>query len=962
MLALLKDSDARMSFAVIGIFLILISTFTSAFLLKVDLEEASSVLESAKLSEVDEAYLYAKADLARALNYAALRALRQAGKSPLINIADHAPDKRANGSLFYQYEVNIKRESYLPGELLEIEVTKASSAIAMDVKLLLIDSSNATVAAWNMSELSWGWLGSDIKTLNYPLPNNANGTWTAKIQGQDIQDTTYIGVILDQEGWIKKMAHHNFKGFLKANYANESYRRGDYAINVYPCEDWRAVKLKRIEMRLERALNAPDILSLKPRDKYEVYYEVSIPVTLCIKDLRSNELIYTQNTNVTTLVTSRYLLLKELCEEYEKRISGTRPLMIETTSAAMAYTWARGYLQFAKREPANIVNNTHLGLIVNAATLLDQGFVFNSADPVSIIDLVYNSYKNYKNKNASRQEALNNITLIEGKYKYEPQKEAYETGSREAEEQYGSFSINASSIAQAIYEQSNAKIKEIINAVYSSSISLVINRESAINIPSPSISYNSEEINEWRIKSQELVEEIPYSHPVLGGEKWKVLFQRAHSYKYYKLECETITNQDGKVETKCYTRLKQSQTLIDTRVDVVTVKFNCNYHSKYETSDDIASAHFQTTFEGKADPNLYDALEQYKASVNWESTRAGILEDRDSSSHEATVVGEIEPWVEAEANRALLEIKTRIASDVSAAINHRETPLPEDALEKAKGELLAKYDAKAAEYRDKPRYFAGEYKSAGAKAIYKAREWYVSEVRRQLSEVMDEAIEKIKLEQDSGFKKQGLSEDEIIDLKSIARSAAKLLKEELWFPLGLEMTARREGSGYDKWNESVMIAIDQTPNYLNPFEKYKPLFASESEAFYPLAVQNVAFFGSTSYTEKGLPLLPPKYWVMTANAWYIHVKGEYYEFKVLDANNEPHPHPLWGHEAQEWVRAKDSHIWDPVSEGYLGNNTRLKFEFRTGTFIFVPAGSQGVGDSMIWFDNERSPRAIEEGW
>jgi hypothetical protein len=101
---------------------------------------------------------------------------------------------------------------------------------------------------------------------------------------------------------------------------------------------------------------------------------------------------------------------------------------------------------------------------------------------------------------------------------------------------------------------------------------------------------------------------------------------------------------------------------------------------------------------------------------------------------------------------------------------------------------------------------------------------------------------------------------------------------------------------------------------------------------------------------------------MTANAWYIHVKGEYYEFKVLDANNEPHPHPLWGHEAQEWVRKEKVDIYDHISGNLLGNNTRLKFEFKTGTFIFVPAAPQGVGDSAIWFDNERSPRAIEEKW
>jgi len=67
-------------------------------------------------------------------------------------------------------------------------------------------------------------------------------------------------------------------------------------------------------------------------------------------------------------------------------LNGTNAVMTETTAFAMAYTWGRGYLQYYKDTPLNIVDNKHLALIMNGALLLDQGYVFKSVDPMSLAE------------------------------------------------------------------------------------------------------------------------------------------------------------------------------------------------------------------------------------------------------------------------------------------------------------------------------------------------------------------------------------------------------------------------------------------------------------------------------------------------------------------------------------------------------------------------------------------------
>ncbi len=79
-----KNEDARVPLALIGVLFVLISTATSLHLSQMDARMASSMAKNTDINAADTALLYARADLARIVNYAGMEALKQMGETPVI--------------------------------------------------------------------------------------------------------------------------------------------------------------------------------------------------------------------------------------------------------------------------------------------------------------------------------------------------------------------------------------------------------------------------------------------------------------------------------------------------------------------------------------------------------------------------------------------------------------------------------------------------------------------------------------------------------------------------------------------------------------------------------------------------------------------------------------------------------------------------------------------------------------
>ncbi|MBU4075792.1 MAG: hypothetical protein KKI06_03650, partial [Euryarchaeota archaeon] len=254
-------------------------------------------------------------------------------------------------------------------------------------------------------------------------------------------------------------------------------------------------------------------------------------------------------------------------------------------------------------------------------------------------------------------------------------------------------------------------------------------------------------------------------------------------------------------------------------------------------------------------------------------------------------------------------------------------------------------------YVDKERYFSGGlYNSTSAKLISIVREWYVDEVKYQIYEKFTSGSDMI-----NGEIRKNFSEpDKVMQAN---RDGAKLLSKGMYLPFGLTMRAYHtddEGNVYpdeelEAWNESVTLVVNQEPDYLSDNKPHP-----SNPRLYTLKVRNNNLLGQTGIHV--LPTLNP--WITTFNLWSIDVEGEFVKFELIDADNEVHPNPIFGHEAQVYVRKQDFGVMDSITGLPIGNNMPIKFNFTTGTFIAVPPGKLiGVGDK-----NSLNPIEESEGY
>ncbi len=893
-MGLWKNDDARVPLALIGVLFVLISAAASLNLSKMDASMASAMATDVDISAADTALLYARADLARIVNYAGMEALKQMGETPVI---EPDPDSQ-----------------YSPGG------------------------------------------EPDVGEFN--------------------------------RNWARGMMTHTMNQYIESNYMYNSYQYGGFAVNVKPISNWNKTDIIPINMALDRDLETP---LLAPNETYNTYWKVTVPLTVSIVDLGSGDIVDEQDIVVGNLITSRYPLLESLTSEYERRLNGADAVMTETTAFAMAYTWTRGYLQYYKpKGPKNIVSNEHLALIVNGALLADQGFVFNSVDTASIIEYAIQTKKTMSgDDNIDEAALLSGMELSNGSFLIDPQADAANStgdpdNATEAMELAAHFDYNATPITDFLNNDSmpdgsavRSQIQEIIPQVYSTTLATGIDRQVTTVLGN----HDGYESNHWtgswgEPDSMSQVGTVPRDADVPGnlyGEIWEASWSREHVWRDYYVvyySCEKTrtypcTDPEGNPDTctevywdTCSRTEYNEMTTIDTREDRVTVTLKAKENSKtgihYDyinddvvTKNDVDSAYTPRDVEYTgtySDPGLDEAYQKYKSEFLTDDIISMYVKDRSASGEKQVETYkppevQVPGWLETEARYAVDEITGQIRSDVhlDPEINYMKYPNPADAMEATARNLTSKIEANQSRYVDKDRYYSGgKYSSSSAKTISQVREWYVDEVLHQVYEQYMAAAGNIDGQIDDQFNE---SADDVRDANE---KGAELLKDAISFPIGLTMRAEHvmdDGTKYGVddlayWEENVTLGVDMEPDYLDPIEPY------QGESFYTLKLRNINLLGSTgAYI---LPSMNP--WVCTVNSWMIEVEGEIVEFTVLDVDNEVHPNPIFGHEAQIYTRRIDP-IRDPTTNRLIGDNSPITFSFITGTFLAVPSGKiTGVGD------------------
>ena len=888
-----RNDTARFPLAVIGVFIVIIATITSINLLRLDVNIAKAMSTPGEISAPDTALMYAEADLARSINYAGMDALKQLGQTPVI-IPDNSSRYYTDGD---------------PGEF----------------------------------------------TLNR----------------------------------ARAMIRHVLNIYINTNYMHDRYAYRGYAVNLDPLETWDGIDIQPIRMKLERPLNP---VIMPPGEKgYETYWKVKIPLRIHLIDLKTKTEVMNQNITIQNLITARYPLLKDMTDEYSQRLNGSNAVMVETTALSMAYTWARGYMQYYRNEPDNIINNTHLSLMLNGALFLDQGFVFNSVDPLGIVEYAKQTASVLSGKSMDYA----NVTLDNGSMNIDPQQDAFNsTGDPEnAQEDFDrarQFDINATPITDYLNNGSDhsfaaQQIRTVIPQVYSAVLATGVERQTSETQGAHEGYESSQSVEAWgEPDSMSLIGSVPQDDAVPGtlyGEIWDVTWTRSHVWRHYytvyyactKTRTYECSDKDGNPSTctqeysdTCSRIEYNEMTATDTRKDRVTITLDAqenshagipmNYRgSVLSSKNDVIEPFVQAdvTFSAAhTDPQLEEAYDRYKSDV-FDANMIGNLKNMGLSgdtdvrtySSDTPAPGHIAypGWLTGEAQFAVDEITEAINRDVhlDPDINYTVYPVPSDLLVAARDDLIMKIKRNESQYVDKERYYDGTmYDSTSAKVISLVREWYVDEVKFQIYEQFTAGSDMILDEIGKNFSEP----DRIVQAN---RDGAKLLSKGMYLPFGLTMRAYHtddEGNVYppeelEAWSENVTLMVNQEPDYLNPdipygIEKLYTLKLRNANPTNPLLV-------SKFYGVPVLPTLDP--WIMTFGAWEINVEGEFVKFELIDADNEVHPNPIFGHEAQVYIRMFKT-IKDPVSESFIGTNTPINFSFTTGNFIAVPPGKLGVGD------------------
>jgi len=854
-----------------------------------------------------------------------------------------------------------------------------------------------------------------------------------------------IDVAEFNRNWAKGMIMYHLNNYIGSNYMYNRYDYHGYAVNVEPLQDWEGIYFTPIYMGLDRKLELPPLTPdlLTPKETHEVYWEVNVPMNISIVNIATGEIVENKSIRLETLNLARYPLLESLTTEYETRLNGSNALMTETTAFAMGYTWARGFHQYYKPGgPKNIVDNEHLGLIVNGGLLLDQGFVFNSVDPESIIEYGMETKRVLEGKkDMDMAEFLSSAKLVNGSYIVDPNANAANStgdpdNATKAMELAAHFDYNATPITDLLNNDSIPEgsatrqlINKIIPQVYKAKLATGVARQKNEDIGAHDGYESSHKIDGWgEPDSMKQLEVLPRDTNMPGnlyGEVWELTWTREHVWRHYYIveyDCEKTrkilyTDSEGNSATRtetywgtCTRTEYNEMTAIDTRVDRVAVTLKAKENSKTSIRLDYADTSLSTVndvvkaFTSRdvvyasvhIDSGLEEAYTSYKSGIFDPNLMANIKnKNLDSDNCDPRTFDVVPPvGLKGEAQDAVDEINWEIRKDIhlDPDINYMNYPNPADAMRATAIDLTAKIKANQSRYVDKDRYYSGgKYSSCSAKIISQVREWYVDEVLYQVNEQYGDAADKIDTEIDSSF---GESADGVRDANN---AGANLLKSVMCFPIGFTMKAehvRPDGSHFDKdelayWDENVTLGVNMAPNYLRHDKFYDPeqniwidalkmgqkyiadpAKNPSSETFIPLSLQNVNVFAGVGLNtvplinggQQVLPPSPSTAWVATTNIWKIRVKGRLHQFHLYDFDNECHPHPIFGHEAQIYSRKHDIDIRDPATGSVVGDNDPIEFEFTTGTFIFVPPGLKGVGDRREGEIIENSIGAINEGW
>jgi hypothetical protein len=386
----LRDTRAYIPFAVIGIFIVLISIAASFYLTKMDYEIAETIYDTSYDNMEKTAVDLASADLARCLNYGGMEALKWQGEHPIIKPESTTYDEWSKDG----FSVTVNTRDVEPGEVLDVSVSLPSNVLEAIVSifseksrtLVVKGSSGAVYQTIVYDESHSFWKRSEFKE-RIQIPGSANDDYAYLIlsYGNETKATNWFRMATNP---VKDITAYHFNKFTEASYQDDLHTFSNYAINVEQNISASRIKIEKINGTLNRELSR----SKKDDPDYTIYYVMSVDdLNYTIVDLSTGG-TYNDSMDISTVINSRLPLLEELTNEYERALNGgvTSDIVLGATNIR---TFTYGPWQHYMNGPLNIVTSPSLTSSVNAGTIYTQKRIFDSVDPWA---LTYTTYYNGK--------------------------------------------------------------------------------------------------------------------------------------------------------------------------------------------------------------------------------------------------------------------------------------------------------------------------------------------------------------------------------------------------------------------------------------------------------------------------------------------------------------------------------------------------------------------------------------
>jgi len=384
---LINDTDAYIPFALIGIFILLLSLLTAVDLTRMDYQLAEVVYSTDTSDPQHDILDMACADISRCLNYAGMEALEWQGEHPVIQPGSVSV-KAWNNAGFEARPLNKDLE---PGDVLQVEVELPSNILG--TLLSLVSSQNRVLTVYdesgsfnmsfnyNASHRLWG-SSSFVQEVSIPTDASYGFGYVVLKVGNDVQATDWFHVGTNP---VKDIVAARFNELMENNYKNGVHITGRYVLNINGDITPEQIIIDKVNGTLNRSM-------AQDQDDYIIHYTLTVKhLNYTLTDVDTG-IVENGSMDIFTPVDSREPLLAQLTAEYERELNtGVSADIVLGMSNVRSFTY--GPWQHYAGGPLNILTGPSIAGAVNTGTMYAQKRVFDAADPWS---LMYTGYYNGK--------------------------------------------------------------------------------------------------------------------------------------------------------------------------------------------------------------------------------------------------------------------------------------------------------------------------------------------------------------------------------------------------------------------------------------------------------------------------------------------------------------------------------------------------------------------------------------